>query len=423
MFSKDFFKKNRRGLGEKIKDSSIVVFFSKDPVIKGDSEYFNFADNNMFYFTGLEQSKVRFFIFKDEKGKVFEYLFVKKTSEIEDKFDGKKLDFSQISDVSGISKKNIFYLDEFDEKFNAVLDKICCIYFFNEEKYIEGMSLSEIYEAKIKKEKTDVEVLNSFDIVKDMRIVKSSQEVLALKRACLISSNAYSKLLSQIKNFKNEKEIEAFFSYEFCINFSSHSYHPIVASGKNSCILHYVENNKDLDSTGLVLLDVGAEFKNYKSDISRTFPILGKFSDRQREVYEKVLEVQKFAISILKAGILKRDFEIKTRKFMCEKLVELGLLNSDECEKDFENKFKYSMKYYPHAIGHFLGLDTHDIGGKSEVFKSGMVFTIEPGIYIDEEEIGIRIEDNVLVGEDGCEVLSDSIVKEVDEIEKLIGNP
>jgi Xaa-Pro aminopeptidase len=237
-----------------------------------------------------------------------------------------------------------------------------------------------------------------------------------INHAMNITNKTFREIITNIKKFKSEKGIEAKISYIYTVNNCNHSYHPIIAQGKNACTLHYIKNNDNLNKKNLILIDSGAEFNNYKTDITRTFPISGKFTKRQKEIYQAVLDVQKEAIKMLKPGLERIEFEKKTFYMIAEKLIQLKIITKEGFEKDKT----IIRKYYPHSAGHFLGLDTHDLGDYNTKFQIGDVYTVEPGIYVNEENIGVRIEDNLLITSKGHLILSKKIPKEIKEIEELI---
>lgn len=426
MLTKKFFSKNRLNFSKYLKDNSIAVFFSKDQIIKGDSEFFDFADINLFYFTGLEQTNTKYFLWKNKKN-IEEFLFIEKSDIKKEVWEGKKIDKREAKKISRI--KNIHYLDEFEEIFFKYFENAKSIYFVEDKKYNNFLTEYEQFIRKIKRKKTQVKktYLNSLDILKDLREIKSEEEIDEIKKAIKITKLGFDDVLKNLKKSQTEKEVEANLTYNYTKKFAAHSYHPIVASGVNSCTLHYIKNDKKLKKGELILIDSGAEINNYKSDITRTYPISGKFNKRQREVYQACFDVQKYAIFLLRPKLMKKDWELKVHIFMAEKLKDLKLLMEKEYNKISKcnsieqmlelKEFKKLKKYYPHSTGHFLGLDTHDVGNYNEPFKENQVITVEPGIYIKEEKIGVRIEDNILITKTGCKNLSKDIAKEVNQIE------
>jgi len=256
----------------------------------------------------------------------------------------------------------------------------------------------------------------------DLRALKSKQEVELIKKACSITAKAFRRLLAFIKPGVWEFEIEAEIYHQFIRNRSrGPAFQSIVASGADSCTLHYVKNNKQCHDGDLVLIDFGAEYANYAADLTRTVPVNGKFSKRQKDVYNAVLKVQKAAIKLLKPGKTIDDFSREVGKVMEAELIRLKLLKGTEVKKQSADQPLYK-KYFPHGTSHHLGLDVHDYGNRYRKFEAGMVFTCEPGIYINDEGIGIRIENDILITKDGPVDLTAGIPREAEEIEELMNH-
>jgi Xaa-Pro aminopeptidase len=415
--SKNLYSKRRKLFLEKMKNNSFAIFSAKDNIIKGDSIFFDFPDSNFLYLTGLKNSNLSLLLIR-RKNLVEEFLFIEKFDEKKIKWEGDFLSIDKISVKTGIHKKNIKYLDEIESIFENKLKKKDLCYLYNDKNTDKNYYNfhNQILKKLRKKNKFPIE--NSYYIIRDLREIKSKEEILKIKKSISITKEAFKKIKTVLKNSKNEREIEAILSFTYTRLGASYAFHPIVASGKNSCILHYIENSDILRRKDLLLIDSGAEFEGYKADVSRVFPISGKFTRRQKEVYNAVLDIQKFAISKIKIGLKRRDWESMIRKFMSEKLIELKLINREEFDKSSNQiRSKMIMKYYPHSTGHFLGLDTHDIGDYQMPFRESEVYTVEPGIYIDREKIGIRIEDVILIKKNGVEILSRDIPKEIKDLE------
>jgi Xaa-Pro aminopeptidase len=256
--------------------------------------------------------------------------------------------------------------------------------------------------------------------MQNLRAIKSEQEVALMQDACNITEKAFRRILGFVKPNVWEFEIEAEFMHEILRNRSTGpAYHPIIASGANACVLHYVENNQQCKDGDLILLDLGAEYANYSSDMTRTIPVNGKFSPRQKAVYNAVLRVMKQAVSMLVVGNTLEKYHQEVGKLMQEELIQLNLLDRTEVENQEEKNPLYK-KYFMHGTSHFLGLDTHDVGDRQRPFEAGMVFTCEPGIYIKEEGLGIRIENNYLITAGAPIDLMKNIPIEVAEIEALM---
>ena len=257
-------------------------------------------------------------------------------------------------------------------------------------------------------------------IMSELRSIKSEGEIKLIREACAITEKAFRRVMKAMKPGVMEFEIEAEIISEFIRNRSSdHAYYPIIASGASACVLHYVENNKECKDGDLVLMDFGCEYANYASDLTRTIPVNGKFTPRQKEMYNAVLRVMKQAKNMLRPGTILNDYNAEVGKIMEGELIKLGLLNADEVKKQNPDAPLYK-KYFMHGTSHFMGLDVHDIGNRFAPMKAGMVFTCEPGIYVPEESIGIRIENDILITDKDPIDLMSTIPIEVEEIEELM---
>lgn len=394
-----FFQNNRIKFIEEMKNNSIAIFNSNEKNMKGDEEFFYFNDVNLFYLTGIKQAKTNFLIFKKNK-KIEQYLFVEKTSKFLETWEGHKLSKTEAKKISKI--ENVLYLEDYESKLLELSKKVKNMYVTNDN------SKTLLRKLKLKKE-------NSLEILSKLRQNKQTDEIKEIKKAMKITKIAFENIISNIKQIKSEQEIEALLTYHYTKNLAKHSYHPIIASSQNSNIMHYIDNNQKLKSNKLILIDSGAEINNYKTDVTRTFP-KAKFTNRQKQVYQAVLDINKNAIKRLKPGVNKREWEKENFELYNTKLIELKLIP----DKSFEENKKLIREFCSHSTGHFLGLDTHDIGDYKTKFKENDLFTVEPGIYIKKEKIGIRIEDNVLITKKGNKVLSKSIPKEIKDIENLI---
>lgn len=418
-----FFKNNREKFAKLLKNNSIACFFSSDKIINGDDEDFKIDDKNLFYLTNISQKDTKLLIIKTkEKNKQITktLLFVKEPNKKDMLWNNSLLDKNQIKIKSKILKKQIIYENEnnnFEKIFKQLCEKNNNIYFYeNQKKYTKTISEYELFIKKTKQKFTKKNFLNSKQILTNLREIKQNQEIKQIKKCIKITQNALENVLKNIKKIKNEKEIEAILIYNYTKNFAQNAFFPIIASNKNSCILHYNKNSQKIKKNSLILIDTGAQINNYKSDISRTFPLNGKFTKRQKQIYKIVLDIQKYAISQIKIGIYPIEYETKILKYVTKKLINEKIISKKEYEKN-KNIIK---KYYPHSTSHFLGLETHDVGNYLEKFKENQIITVEPGIYIKEENLGIRIEDNILITKKGAKILSKNIPKTINQIEKII---
>ncbi len=421
--SNSLFVKNRKKLSEKLKEKGIAIINSNDQMPRNGDQVFKYRQNSdFFYLTGIEQEKSILIINPDAKKDTNkEILFILKANKELEIWEGHKLTSEEATEISGI--KNIKYISEFNSFLKDLLlenDNV----FLNNNEYskistpIPYKDLRFIHELK---EKYPLHKFNRLaPILTELRLIKEPEEIELMQKACDITIQAFHKVLKMVKHGIKEYEIEAEITSEFIRNGANgHAYDPIVASGKNNCVLHYVSNDKTCKDGELVLMDFGAEYANYSADTTRTIPVNGKFSERQKEVYNAVLRVMKKATSIMKVGMTINKINKQVNTFIEEELLNIGLAN----KKDFTNNKKKDivrMKYFMHGNSHFMGLDVHDVGTKDTVFKAGMVLSCEPGIYIEEEGFGIRLENDILITEgEPIDLLANEPI-EVDDIERLM---
>jgi len=414
MLKSSFFKNNRRKLLKNFKKGELFILIEDIVFSKRDSVFFNVFDTNLFYLTGIEQENTKIILYKNKKGEIQEYLFILKNDIKLELWEGKKITLRDSKKISGI--RDVKHLEEFEEILKELLKETQHISTIYDNRNIRKNYEQEMLINKLKR-KYKLKFINRFDEISKLRNVKNKCELECMKKASEVTNIGFRDVLKNLKKTKNEVEVEAQLSYVYSKNFCKHSYHPIVASGIDSCTLHYIQNNKKLKKGELLLIDSGAEHKNYKIDVTRTFPISGKFSKRQKEVYQAVLDIQKFAINKLKIGITPREWEREIVLFVMRKIKDLGLSKNLEISLENKKSVDEFRNLYPHSTGHFLGLDTHDYGNYNEQFKENQVMTVEPGIYIKKEKIGIRIEDNVLIKKKRNVILTKKIPKEIDEIE------
>ena len=423
MINPSFFKNNRLKFAKQLENSSIAIFFSKDEIIKGDSIYFDFCDENLFYLTGIEQSQTKLIIHKNNQNKTQEYLFIQKKEKQKEVWEGEKLSKSQAKKISKTNEKNIYTIDRFEEILNQLLKQSKKIYLKEETKtkttqkeQTKSTSSYKQFTKTIKRKYNKTkQIKNSTNILTQLREIKSKEEIKEIQKSIDITKQAFEEILNNKNKIKYEYEIEAILSYNYTKNNATHAFHPIVASDKNACTLHYIKNNQKIKRNSLILIDTGAQINNYKADITRTIPKNKKFNNRQKEVYQAVLNINKFAILQLKPNKNIQEFRKEVFEFTANQLIKLKLITEQQYQKDKQ----IAVKYILHSIGHFLGLDTHDQGDYQTKFKTGQVFTIEPGIYIQKENIGIRIEDNILITKNSNKNLSKNIPKEIEYVENI----
>jgi Xaa-Pro aminopeptidase len=416
------FINNRKKFISKLKENTLAIFNSNDIMPTNADGTMPFKQNNdLFWLSGVDQEESVLVIFpknNDEK----EILFLKKTSELIAIWEGEKLTKEEALKTSGVT--SVYWLSEMEEKLSDLISKCDGIYL---NKNIHSRSASKVQTRDDRfrnmiSEKYDKEILESAPIMHELRSIKSDIEISLLQNACNITEKGLRRILPFINPGIMEYEIEAELMHEFLRNRSAgFAYQPIIGSGRNSCVLHYIENNKQCKDGDILLMDFGAEYANYASDLTRTVPVNGKFSDRQKAVYNAVLHVMKEATKMLVPGTMFKEYNKEVGKIMELELIKLGLLDKHDVLKQ-DPKNPLFKKYFMHGTSHYLGLDVHDVGGFDWPMKEGMVFTCEPGIYILEEELGIRLENDILVTANGPDDLMKNIPIESDEIEELMNS-
>tara|TARA_B100001564_G_scaffold98375_1_gene80678 strand:+ start:83679 stop:84977 length:1299 start_codon:yes stop_codon:yes gene_type:complete len=423
---KSLFVKNRLKFKQQMVSKSIAVFNSNDIFTTGaDSSLAFHQHRNIFYLSGIDQEETILVLFPDSPDpSLREILFIKKTSEKMAVWEGLKLSKDQASEISGI--KSIFWLDQFDEIFKKQMLDSEIFYFNNNDHYRQKVQIEtreDRFLKMISSKHSTHKILYSYPIMELLRGVKEKEEIDLISNACAITEKAFRRVLKILRPGLTEYEIEAEYAYEFLRNRSKgFAYSPIIASGGNACILHYTENNKTCNDGDMLLMDVGAEYANYSSDMTRTVPVNGKFSDRQKEVYQAVLNVKNEATKLLVPGTIWNDYHIEVGKLMTSELIGLGLIDKLDIKNQDNNNPAYK-KYFMHGTSHHIGLDTHDFGQLKTPMLPNMVFTVEPGIYIPEENLGIRLEDDVVIQSiGGPRNLMNNIPIEIEEIEDLMNS-
>ena len=410
----------------KMKKDSIAVFNSNDIYPIGADSTFPFEQHrDIFYLTGIDQEETILLLSPQAKEiKNREILFVKKTDKNIKIWEGPKLSKEDARLISGIEK--ILWLNEFDSTLKEITSQNNGIYLNKNEHYrnnSETQTREDRFISKFKKEYPTHSVYRSNPILQHLRSIKDPLEIKQIKKASDITEMGFRRILKFIKPGVWEYEIEAELLHEFISNRSKgFAYSPIIASGKNANILHYIKNNAQCKSGELILIDSAAEYGNYCSDLTRTIPVSGRYNVRQRAIYNAVLNVKKEATTLLKPGNLWKEYHEEVGKIMTAELLKLGLIDKNDVKKQ-NPKYPAYKKYFMHGTSHHLGLDTHDYGLLSEPFEPNMVFTVEPGIYLPDEGFGIRIEDVVVVQETGDPInLMKNIPIEIDEIESIMNS-
>lgn len=422
--SNELFIHNRKRYIAKLKENCLAVFNSNDIYpISADSTMPFQQHRDILHLSGVDQEESILVLFPNCSNQAHrEVLFLKETNETIAIWEGAKLTKEQAYETSGI--KTVYWLQQFPTIFKQLMAEAEGIY-LNTNEHLRASTDVETREDRfIKQVKQDYpahSVYKSAPIMHEIRAIKHDIELNLMQRACDITEAGFRRVLSFMQPGVWEYEIEAEFMHEFlCKRSQGFAYTPIVASGKNANVLHYIENNAQCQSGDLILLDVGAEYANYSSDMTRCIPVNGRFTERQKEVYNAVLHVKTEAQKMLVPGTLLVEYHKEVGKLMEEQLLKLKLIDSTDIKNQDPNWPAYK-KYFMHGTSHYLGLDTHDVGPWNKPMQAGMVFTCEPGIYIPEEGLGIRLEDDVVVQASGEPFnLMRNIPLEIEEIETLM---
>lgn len=421
---KRLFERNRTKFMQKMKAETLAVFNSNDIYpISADSTIPFHQHRDIFYLSGVDQEESILVLFPDASDKKFrEVLFLRETNEHIAVWEGEKLTKEAAHEATGI--KTVFWLKEFDQVFKKMMAEANGIY-FNTNEHLRGNTEVELREDRFidwcKKEYPAHQVHKSAPILHEIRSVKEDIELDIMQKACDITTGAVRRVMEFIKPGVWEHEIEAEIIHEFTKNRAKgFAYTPIIATGGNACVLHYIENKDQCKDGDLILMDFGAEYANYCADQTRAFPVSGKYTERQKEVYNAVLHVKKEAEKLLVPGTLIPEYHKEVGKLMEEQLVKLKLLDKTDIKNQNPDWPAYK-KFFMHGTSHHIGLDTHDYGLYHKPISAGMVFTCEPGIYIPEENLGIRLEDDLIIrdGKGPLNMMPD-IPIEVEEIEEIM---
>ena len=418
------FIKNRAAFVKQMEKGALAVFNSNDifPISADSSMPFQ-QHRDIFYLSGVDQEESVLVLSPNASNPAHkEILFLKETSELIAIWEGEKLTKETALQVSGI--KTVYWLQQFPVIFKQLMAECGAIY-LNTNEHLRASTEVETREDRfIKKVRIEYpahQTLKSAPILHQIRSIKSQLEIDLMQTACNITEAGFRRLLGFVKPGVWEYEIEAELVHEFIKRRSKgFAYTPIIASGKNACVLHYIENNQQCQDGEVILLDVAAEYANYSSDLTRCIPVSGRFTKRQKAVYNAVLHVKKEAEKLLVPGVIMADYHKNVGLLMEEQLVGLNLISIDDI-KNQKPEWPAYKKYFMHGTSHFIGLDTHDVGLWHQPIQAGMVFTCEPGIYIPEENLGIRLEDDLVVQEKGGPFnLMKNIPLEAEAIEDLM---
>ena len=406
------FENNRKKLIESMKENSLLILFAGSAPYRSADQVYKFTPNrNFYYLTGIDEPNVIVTILKTDK-EAIETVYVEREDELMAKWVGRAISKDEASEISGI--KSTKYLDEFDSTISSYIDKrgISKIYLDLERQSINIPSTKAQDMANTLRVKyPHLKIKNIFHNIAKLRIVKNDREVELIQKAIGITKEGILAMAKNLTPGMKEYEVEAYFDFKIkSLGASAHAFSTICAAGKNATVLHYEDNNQEAKDGDLILFDLGAEYDYYCSDISRTIPINGKFTDRQKQIYQIVLNAMKEVEKNTKPGLTLADLNNIAKKALAKGCMEIGLIEKEE----------EIGKYYFHSVGHSLGLDTHDVWIVDSKLEEGAVITNEPGLYIEEEGIGIRLEDDLLVTKDGCINLSKDIPVEIEDIETLM---
>ncbi|MCX7551923.1 aminopeptidase P family protein [Xanthomarina sp. F2636L] len=421
---KSLFIKNRNNFTAKMKTNTLAILTSNDVKHNNADDVMGFTQNNdLFYLSGIDQEESILILYPDAIRKENrEMLFVKETNEQIKIWDGDKLTKKQATDISGITR--VEWIHYFEKVLQLMAFEADGIYLGHNE-HIKRVTFNQQTQqdrmiAWCKEKYPLHEYHRVAKITRDLRLIKSEEEIALMQQAADISVVSFKRVLKACKPKMKEFELEAELVYNLIKSGGTrHAFKPIVASGKNACALHYNTNDDICDSGEMILLDFGVCYANYNSDTTRCFPVNGSFSERQKEVYSSVLYCLKEGSKLLKPGVLPSDYEMQMAKLVETELIKLGLLDAEDVAKQNPEKPLYK-KYFMHGTAHHIGLDVHDVGLYSKVLEPGMVLTCEPGIYIPDEGIGCRLENDYLITKDGNVNLTEAMPIEIEDIEALM---
>jgi Xaa-Pro aminopeptidase len=416
---------NRKRFTQELPPNSMAILLANDEMPRSADQAFVFRQNpDLFWLSGIDQEKTILIIYPDCPNPLYrEALFLRKTNEVIAVWEGHKYTMNEARNTSGVQQ--IFWEESFESALKSLMTYCERVYVnLNENDRSDSVvPYKDIrFTNELKYNYPAHEFKRLGPIMAKLRSVKHPLEIDLIKQACGITRDAFKRVLKFVKPGVMEYEVEAEIIHEFIRQRANgHAYTPIIASGASACVLHYVENNKPCNDGDLVLMDFGSEYANYASDLTRTIPVNGRFSPRQKDVYNAILRVMKQAKTMLKPGVILAEYNKEVGKIMESELIGLSLLDKDAVQKQDPENPLYK-KYFMHGTSHFMGIDVHDIGNRYAPMQVGNVFTCEPGIYIQEEKIGIRIENDILITENGIIDLMEDIPIEVEEIEDLMNS-
>ncbi|MDC7291851.1 aminopeptidase P family protein [Blautia schinkii] len=411
MISKEFHASRRELYKNLLEDNSIgFVFSGEEKEDRGDQMFCFTPYANFYYLTGFDQPKAVFVAVK-LNGVYKETLFVDHPDAMKARWQGVSYDKDTVKAETGM--ENVEYLERFEEKLPLFNRRTSLQHLYVDiANWEDGFrqNAAQKFAQKVLSCYPFLQVHNTFGDMALIRQVKTKEEIALHRKACEITTKGVENILSHLEPGMHEYEIEAYFDFTLRSNHARTAFDTIAASGKNACIMHYAANDRKMEDGDMILFDLGAEWGLYASDVSRTYPVNGKFTEQQKALYNVVLKGLEAAIARTRPGQPKDELQEISKAVMAEELIKLGMIEKPE----------EIMKYYFHSSGHYIGLYTHDVGNDEAVLEPDMMFTLEPGLYFEELGIGIRIEDTILITEDGCEVLSGNIPKTVEDIERFM---
>jgi len=419
---KELFRLNRANLQKLLPPNALAAVNANDILpVNGDAVFLLQQNSDLFYLTGIEQEESLLLLYPDaHEPKHREILFLRQPNPLLETWEGHKLTKEEAQKISGVEQ--VQWLPDFPALFHRLMCE-CSQVWLNSNEHKRARVVVESRDARFIKEVQERYPLHDYrrlaPLLHRLRAVKSDVEIALLRQACAITEAGFRRVCRMVKPGVNEMEVEAEFSREFLRRGGRFAYNPIIASGLNACALHYVQNDQPCRKGELLLLDVGASYANYNADMTRTIPVSGRFTRRQKQVYSAVLRVLRAVSRAAVPGKLSRDLQTEADQFVEKELVDLGLLTLAQIKKQ-DPEDKAFRKYFMHGVGHPLGLDVHDLTLTVEPIQAGWVLTVEPAIYIREEGFGVRLENNILVREGGNVDLMEKIPIEAGDVERLM---
>ena len=409
------YQERREKLLATLPEYSITILMSGKAAYNiGDERHPFDVDRSFFYYTGLDNENLVLMFVKTARMNQT-ILFIEPFDPVQAKWVGGKILADEAREISGI--KDVRYVDSLKDTIAMYMNHYGKLNQFtlcgelSKQEYDQPWPVADLFN-EIRRYNPDVQIRNIAANTTRMRLVKDADEIEKMRKAISVTNAGIKAMMQASRDYIWENELEAYFDFVLKSEQTEHAFHTICAGGKNATVLHYGKNNQQTKPGDLVLVDLGAAYKYYNADISRTFPVSGKFTDRQREIYEIVLRANKMVMEVVRPGMTTRDLNNKVIEFYQQELPKIGLLQDGKTVRD----------YYWHGVSHHLGLETHDVSLFDEPLQPGNVITDEPGLYLEDEGIGVRIEDDIMITEDGCICLSENIMKEVDEIEAFMQN-